>query len=139
PPTQRKTSLLLDHLEAAELAEHLTHLEHRAFARVRLQDYRSFARRGCAAGSPALQRVVALSNGVSRWVQLLVLSPPPPPPPPAPPQRARVLARFLHVAQRLLELRNFNTLMAVVGGLGHGSITRLRQTLALLPPDVTKV
>ena len=29
--------------------------------------------------------------------------------------------------------------MAVVGGLGHGSITRLRQTLALLPPDVTKV
>ncbi|NWZ60941.1 GRP2B protein, partial [Haliaeetus albicilla] len=133
PPTQRKTSLLLDHLEASELAEHLTHLEHRAFARVHLQDYRSFARRGCAAGSPALQRVIALSNGVSRWVQLLVLSPP------APPQRARVLTRFLHVAQRLLELRNFNTLMAVVGGLGHGSITRLRQTLALLPPDVTKV
>ncbi|XP_074915375.1 RAS guanyl-releasing protein 2 [Buteo buteo] len=133
PPTRRKTSLLLDHLEAAELAEHLTHLEHRAFARVHLQDYRSFARRGCAAGSPALQRVIALSNGVSRWVQLLVLSPP------APPQRARVLTRFLHVAQRLLELRNFNTLMAVVGGLGHGSITRLRQTLALLPPDVTKL
>ncbi|KAM9585532.1 LOW QUALITY PROTEIN: RAS guanyl-releasing protein 2-like, partial [Morphnus guianensis] len=173
PPTRRKSSLLLDHLEAAELAEHLTHLEHRAFARVHtgsrplhtpgvaplsLARPRAWRARSppcrtpaCegrvrtvaglpqlrparrAAGSPALQRVIALSNGVSRWVQLLVLSPP------APPQRARVLTRFLHVAQRLLELRNFNTLMAVVGGLGHGSITRLRQTLALLPPDVTKV
>ncbi|XP_074786329.1 RAS guanyl-releasing protein 2-like [Athene noctua] len=133
PPARRKSCLLLERLEAPELAQHLTHLEHRALARVRLQDFRSFARRGGPGGSRPLQRLVALSNAVSRWVQLLVLSPP------AAPQRAQALARCLHVAQSLLELRNFNTLMAVVGGLGHGSITRLRRTLALLPPDVTQL
>ncbi|XP_067170860.1 RAS guanyl-releasing protein 2, partial [Apteryx mantelli] len=41
--------------------------------------------------------------------------------------------------QRLLQLQNFNTLMAVVGGLGHSSVARLRHTLALLGPDTTQL
>lgn len=42
-------------------------------------------------------------------------------------------------AQKLLQLQNFNTLMAVVGGLSHSSICRLKETHSHLSPEVTKV
>ncbi|XP_033927728.1 RAS guanyl-releasing protein 2-like [Melopsittacus undulatus] len=97
------------------------------------QDYRSFARSGGAACSPAMHRAVALTNRESRWAQLLVLGPC------AAPQRACAVVRLLRLGQSLLELRNFNSLLSVVGGLGHCSITRLHQTLALLPPPITQL
>ncbi|XP_071657597.1 RAS guanyl-releasing protein 2-like isoform X3 [Patagioenas fasciata] len=132
-PPRRKAALLLERVEPPALAQLLTGLERRVMAAVRPQDFRSFARCGSAACSPALQGAVALSNRVARWVQLLVLTPP------TPAQRARVIERFLLTAQSLLELRNFNSLLSVVGGLGHGAVTRLRRTVALLPPDVMQV
>ncbi|XP_071657596.1 RAS guanyl-releasing protein 2-like isoform X2 [Patagioenas fasciata] len=132
-PPRRKAALLLERVEPPALAQLLTGLERRVMAAVRPQDFRSFARCGSAACSPALQGAVALSNRVARWVQLLVLTPP------TPAQRARVIERFLLTAQSLLELRNFNSLLSVVGGLGHGAVTRLRRTVALLPPDVMQL
>ncbi|NXV09598.1 GRP2 protein, partial [Cettia cetti] len=98
-----------------------------------LGDIRSFARSAGTSSSPALRRLVALSNGLSRWVQLRVLRPL------AAPQRAAALGQCLHLAQSLLELRNFNSLLAVVGGLGHGSIARLRRTLVLLTPPLIQL
>ncbi len=44
-----------------------------------------------------------------------------------------------HLFQKLLHLQNFNTLMAVVGGLSHSSISRLKETHSHLTPEVTKV
>jgi len=41
--------------------------------------------------------------------------------------------------QKLRALQNFNTLMAVIGGLCHSSISRLKDTASLLSSDVTKV
>ncbi|XP_065514084.1 RAS guanyl-releasing protein 2-like [Caloenas nicobarica] len=130
-PPRRKAALLLERVEPPALAQLLTALERRVLGA--LQDFRSFARCGSAARSPALQGAVALSNRVARWVQLLVLTPP------TPAQRARVVERFLRTAQSLLELRNFNSLLSVVGGLGHGAVTRLRRTVALLPPDIAQL
>ncbi|XP_069738719.1 LOW QUALITY PROTEIN: RAS guanyl-releasing protein 2-like [Phaenicophaeus curvirostris] len=131
-PPRRKAALLLDRLPPPALAALITRLELRALSRVRLQDLVSFSRAG-AAVSPALRRVVSQANAIARWVQLLVLSPP------SAPQRAQALQRCLQLAKCLLELRNFQSLQAVVGGLGHGAIARLRQTLALLPPDCAKL
>nr|XP_046268863.1 RAS guanyl-releasing protein 1-like isoform X5 [Scatophagus argus] len=72
---KRKVSLLFDHLEPIELAEHLTYLE-----------FKSFCRISC-----------------------------------------------LHL------MHNYNTLMAVVGGLCHSSISRLKDTTSHVPGEVTKV
>ncbi|KAK7880853.1 hypothetical protein WMY93_032514 [Mugilogobius chulae] len=66
------------------------------------------------------------------WVQLMVLSKL------TPQSRAEVMAKFIQVAQKLLYLQNFNTLMAVVGGLSHSAICRLRETHCYLPPEVLK-
>lgn len=43
------------------------------------------------------------------------------------------------VSQKLLQLQNFNTLMAVVGGLSHSSISRLKETHSHVSPETIKV
>ncbi|KAK7803693.1 hypothetical protein U0070_014064, partial [Myodes glareolus] len=119
---KRKVSLLFDHLETEELAQHLTYLEFRAFQAITPQDLRGYVLQGSVRGCPALEGSVGLSNSVSRWVQVMVLSRP------GPAQRA----------QRLHQLQNFNTLMAVTGGLCHSSISRLKDSHSHLSPDSTK-
>ncbi|KAF6288909.1 RAS guanyl releasing protein 4 [Rhinolophus ferrumequinum] len=127
-----KVSLLFDHLEAGELAQHLTYLEFRSFQAITPQDLRDYVLQGSVRGCLALEGSVGLSNSVSRWVQVMVLSRP------GPAQRAQVLDKFIHVAQRLHQLQNFNTLMAVTGGLCHSAISRLKDSHAHLSPDSTK-
>ncbi|XP_039073681.1 RAS guanyl-releasing protein 4 isoform X2 [Hyaena hyaena] len=129
---KRKVSLLFDHLETGELAQHLTYLEFRSFQAITPQDLRGYVLQGSVRGCPALEGSVGLSNSVSRWVQVMVLSRP------GPAQRAQVLDKFIHVAQRLRQLQNFNTLMAVTGGLCHSAISRLKDSHAHLSPDSTK-
>jgi hypothetical protein len=41
--------------------------------------------------------------------------------------------------QNLLRLGNFSTLMALVSGLNHSAVTRLKFSKALLPKSVAKV
>ncbi|KAG3284760.1 RAS guanyl releasing protein 2 [Ictidomys tridecemlineatus] len=130
---KRKMSLLFDHLEPLELAEHLTYLEYRSFCKILFQDYHSFVTHGCTVDNPVLERFISLFNSVSQWVQLMVLSKP------TAPQRALVITHFVHVAEKLLQLQNFNTLMAVVGGLSHSSISRLKETHNHVGPETIKL
>ncbi|KAM4590831.1 ras guanyl-releasing protein 3 isoform 2-T3 [Odontesthes bonariensis] len=128
-----KASLLFDHLEPMELAEHLTFLEFKSIRRISFTDYQSYVIHGCLVDNPTLERSIALFNGVSQWVQLMVLSKL------TPQTRAEVITKYINVAQKLLHLHNFNTLMAVVGGLSHSSISRLKDTHAYLAPEVVKI
>ncbi|XP_051725437.1 RAS guanyl-releasing protein 4 isoform X4 [Ctenopharyngodon idella] len=129
---KRKVSLLFDHMEPDEMAEHLSYLEFKNFCNVSFLDYRSYVVHGSVRDNPALERSVMLCNGVSQWVQLMILNRH------TPQQRAEVFTKFIHVAQKLRSLQNFNTLMAVIGGLCHSSISRLKDTASLLSSDVTK-
>ncbi|KAJ7996313.1 hypothetical protein DPEC_G00235800 [Dallia pectoralis] len=130
---KRKRSLLFDHLDSSALAEHLTYMEYKSFCRILFQDYHSFVMHGCTVDNPILERFITLFNSVSQWIQLMVLSKP------TAPQRAAVISHFIGVAQRLLQLQNFNTLMAVVGGLSNSSISRLKDTQSHISSDVSKV
>ncbi|KAM7408116.1 hypothetical protein PAMA_002005 [Pampus argenteus] len=128
-----KASLLFDHLEPMELAEHLTFLEFKSIRRISFTDYQSYVIHGCLVENPTLERSIALFNGVSQWVQLMVLSKL------TPQTRAEVITKYIHVAQKLLQLQNFNTLMAVVGGLSHSSISRLKETHSYLAAEVVRI
>ncbi|MBN3318007.1 GRP2 protein, partial [Atractosteus spatula] len=130
---RRKMSLLFDHLDSSELAEHLTYLEYKSFCKILFQDYHSFVMHGCTVDNPILERFITLFNSVSQWIQLMVLSKP------TAPQRAAVIKQFIEVAQKLLQLQNFNTLMAVVGGLSNSSISRLKDTQSHISSDISKV
>ncbi|KAM8860158.1 ras guanyl-releasing protein 3 isoform 3-T5 [Spinachia spinachia] len=131
-PKKGKASLLFDHLEPMELAEHLTYLEFKSTRRISFNDYQSYVIHGCLVENPTLERSIALFNGVSQWVQLMVLSKL------TPQTRAEVITKYIYVAQ-LLQLQNFNTLMAVVGALSHSSISRLKETHSYLAAEVVKI
>ncbi|MGH0153155.1 UNVERIFIED_CONTAM: hypothetical protein FKN15_043390 [Acipenser sinensis] len=88
-----KASLLFDHLEPMELAEHLTFLEYKSFRRISFTDYQSYVIHGCLVDNATLERSIALFNGISQWVQLMVLSKP------TPQHRAEVITKFIYVAQ----------------------------------------
>ncbi|KAF5904628.1 RAS guanyl-releasing protein 2 isoform X2, partial [Clarias magur] len=130
---KRKMSLLFEHLDASELAEHLTYMEYKSFCKILFQDYHSFVRHGCTVDNPILERFIMLFNSVSQWIQLMVLSKP------TAQQRAVVITQFVRVAQKLSQLQNFNTLMAVVGGLSNSSISRLKDTNAHIGNDTNKI
>ncbi|GCB62246.1 hypothetical protein scyTo_0013044, partial [Scyliorhinus torazame] len=90
---KRKASLLFDHLEPLELAEHLSFLEYKSFRRISFTDYRSYVTHRCLMDNPTLERSIALFNGISQWLQLMVLSKQ------TPVQRAVVITKFINVAQ----------------------------------------
>ncbi|KAJ8348333.1 hypothetical protein SKAU_G00269220, partial [Synaphobranchus kaupii] len=130
---KRKVSLLFDHLDSCEMAEHLTYLEYKSFCKMLFQDYHSFVMHGCTVDNPVLERFITLFNSVSQWIQIMVLSKP------TAAQRAAVISHFIRVAQKLLQLQNFNTLMAVVGGLSNSSISRLKDTQEHISSETSKV
>ncbi|KAM4696390.1 LOW QUALITY PROTEIN: RAS guanyl-releasing protein 4-like [Rhinophrynus dorsalis] len=129
---KRKVSLLFDHLEPSQLADHLSYLEFRCFCRISHLDYRSYTHQSSLWEIPRLERSVTLCNSISQWVQLMILNRP------TPQQRAEVFTKFIQVTQKLRKLQNFNTLMAVIGGLCHSAISRLKETHSHLSQDVLK-
>lgn len=56
-------------------------------------DYQSYIRSCCMKDIPMMERSIALCNGISQWVQLMVLSRP------TAQLRAEVFTKFIHVAQ----------------------------------------
>ncbi|XP_046564912.1 ras guanyl-releasing protein 3-like isoform X1 [Haliotis rubra] len=129
----RKVSLVFNHLEPDELAEQLTYLEFKAFRRIHFSDFKNYAVTASLKENLKLERSIALFNGLSQWVQCMVLSKT------TPQQRADVIIKFVNVAKRLRVLQNFNTLMAIVGGLTHSALARLSKTNACLPSETHKI
>lgn len=130
--TNRKVSLVFNRVEPKELADHLTYLEYKIFRRVNFSDLKSYALTGHLRDNLKLERSIGLFNGISQWIQCMVLSRH------TPRQRAEVITKFVEVAKRLRRLKNFNTLMAVVGGLTHSCLARLRQTYAHVSSETQK-
>ncbi|KAK3092337.1 hypothetical protein FSP39_001507 [Pinctada imbricata] len=128
----RKVSLVFNHLEPLELAEHLTWLEYKAFRRINFTDFKNYAMTASLKDNPKLERSIALFNGLSQWIQCMVLSKT------TPQQRADVIVKFVNVAKKLRTLKNFNTLMSVVGGLTHSALARLAKTNACIPSETQK-
>ncbi|KAG8448850.1 hypothetical protein GDO86_015791 [Hymenochirus boettgeri] len=129
---KRKVSLLFDHLEPSELADHLSCLEFKCFCRISHLDYRNYTLQSSLREIPRLERSVALCNSISQWVQLMILNRP------TPQQRAEVFTKFIQVTQKLRKHQNFNTLMAVIGGLCHSAISRLKETHSYLAQEILK-
>ena len=48
-------------------------------------------------------------------------------------KRMRVIKQFIKVARQCKETQNFNSMFAIVSGLGHGSVARLKSTWEKLP------
>ncbi|RNA18762.1 ras guanyl-releasing 3-like isoform X1, partial [Brachionus plicatilis] len=119
---KQKIALGFDKMEPEVLASQLTYLEWKTLRRISFQDYKSYAIKGSIQNNPPLERSIQLFNGLSQWIQCMVLSKT------TPKQRADIIHKFIEVAKYLRQLQNFNSLMAVIGGICHSALARLSKT-----------
>lgn len=75
---------------------------------------------------------IADFNHFSHWVSTMILAEE------KVRHRAKVMAKMIDVAEKLLELNNFQILMAFISGLNVSAISRLKWTMAKLPKSSRK-
>ncbi|XP_077999088.1 rap guanine nucleotide exchange factor 2-like isoform X4 [Glandiceps talaboti] len=54
-------------------------------------------------------------------------------------KRMRIVKQFIKIARHCKECKNFNSMFAILSGLGHGAVSRLRATWDKLPGKYTKM
>ena len=53
-------------------------------------------------------------------------------------KRSKIIKQFIKIARHCKECKNFNSMFAIVSGLGHGSVSRLRSTWDKVPAKYIK-
>ncbi|CAK7274945.1 hypothetical protein SEPCBS57363_006424 [Sporothrix epigloea] len=79
-----------------------------------------------------VNRMIAHFNHVAHWVSNMILIRD------KAKHRAPCLQKFICIALRLRQVRNYNGLAAVLAGIGGSSVHRLAQTWALIDSDIQK-
>ncbi|CAF0878516.1 unnamed protein product [Didymodactylos carnosus] len=133
PKTSKIVSLGFNNIESQTLAAQLTYLEWKTLRRIAFTDYKMYAMKATLQDNPKLERSIQFFNGLSTWIMCMVLSKT------TAKQRAEIIHKFLDVAKYLKELQNFNTFMAVIGGISHSSVARLSKTMACLSQEDHKM
>ncbi|XP_020893116.1 ras guanyl-releasing protein 3 isoform X2 [Exaiptasia diaphana] len=125
----RKVSLAFHDQSPLEIAEQLTYLDFKILRRIPFSEWKSYAVFSKLEQTPYLERYVSMLNGLSKWIQAMVLNHK------TPEERAKCMEKFQKVAKHLKELQNFNGLLAVSGGLTNSVLSRLHLTREYISPD----
>lgn len=86
-------SLAFNNIEPHILAAQLTYLEWKFLRRITFTDYKTYAIKNTLQDNPRLERSIQFFNGLSTWIQCMVLSKM------TPKQRAEIIHKFLDVAK----------------------------------------
>ncbi|MCP9259837.1 GRP1 [Dirofilaria immitis] len=132
-PVNRQCSLSFDQWNPEEIAISLSHIDYKALFRIPISELKQYCRDGNLSNTPILERSISIFNSLSNWIQCMILNKG------TPAERAEMIAKFTRVAKCLRRMNNFNTLMAVVGGLTHSNIARLSKTSSALSHELRKV
>uniref|UniRef100_A0A0N4ZS15 Phorbol-ester/DAG-type domain-containing protein n=1 Tax=Parastrongyloides trichosuri TaxID=131310 RepID=A0A0N4ZS15_PARTI len=125
-PVTKQVSLVFNNCEAESLATAISHIDYKALCRVTTNDLKNYVKTGKIDNTEKLQRSVALFNNISNWVQWMILSKN------TAKGRAEMIEKVMEIAKELLKTRNYNSLMALVGGVSHSNINRLHKTQSLI-------
>uniref|UniRef100_A0A8C4QKF3 Rap guanine nucleotide exchange factor 2 n=1 Tax=Eptatretus burgeri TaxID=7764 RepID=A0A8C4QKF3_EPTBU len=128
---EAQTSLL--HLSSAELAAQLSVRDFQSFAAIPTTEYVEDVFRLSNATTPHLRHFEQLLNQETFWVPSALLCEG------SAVKRAKVVKHFLKVAMYCRENKNFNSMFAIISGLSHSSVTRLRHTWDKLPSKYEKL
>ncbi|KAH7981425.1 hypothetical protein HPB49_024005 [Dermacentor silvarum] len=86
-----------------------------------------------AYGSPMLAMFAELVNREMFWVVSEICGES------HPVRRMKTVKQFIKVARQCKECKNFNSMFAILSGLGHGAVSRLRSTWDKLPTKYQKM
>uniref|UniRef100_A0A7E4UNY1 Ras guanyl-releasing protein 3 n=1 Tax=Panagrellus redivivus TaxID=6233 RepID=A0A7E4UNY1_PANRE len=128
-PVSRHVSLCFEQWSPEDISTSMSHIDYKVLSRVTIPEVKKYVKSGKLNQTPILERSIAVFNSLSSWVQCMILSKS------TPKERADVITKFVNVGKHLRKLHNYNTLMAVIGGVTHSSISRLNKTYACLTPE----
>ncbi|KND01618.1 uncharacterized protein SPPG_03416 [Spizellomyces punctatus DAOM BR117] len=121
-------SLSFLEIDNEAIAQQLNVLESEIFRRIKARDLLQhiWSRQSKGRHAPSVAASIGHFNFISAWVTTRILV-----------QkklktRAKVLGKFMKIAQILRNSNNYNTLMAVLAGVNSAAVLRLRQTRKLL-------
>jgi len=122
------TEIKFADLNVNTVAEQLTYQVHRIFQSIHAGELFKLEWKSAKAKktSPHVLASIDKFNMISGWVstEIVMLQ--------SPKLRAVAIERFIQLGQKLLELRNFDSLLAVISGLSHNSVSRLKKTWPLV-------
>merc|ERR1712012_1261945 len=78
-------------------------------------------------GTPNLNTFSALVNREMMWVITEIVSET------SLYKRMRAIKQFIKIARQCKETQNFNSMFAIISGLGHGAVARLKSSWEKLP------
>ncbi|KHN82251.1 Ras guanyl-releasing protein 3 [Toxocara canis] len=131
-PVGRQISLSFEQWSADDISTSLSHIDYKALYRVPISELKRYCHDGNLSQAPILERSISIFNSLSNWVQCMILNKG------TPAERAEIIRKFVNVAKHLRKLNNFNTLMAVIGGVTHSNIARLSKTSSALSAEIKK-
>lgn len=121
-------------LNSMELAFQLTLADFDIFSEIETTEYvDNLFERDSAYGEPALEKFEELVNREMFWVCSEVCSEH------NTIKRMKVVKHFIKIAKHCKDCKNFNSMFAILSGLGHGSVSRLRNTWEKLPSKYSKL
>ncbi|OZJ01865.1 hypothetical protein BZG36_05434, partial [Bifiguratus adelaidae] len=118
------SSINVADFDATELARQITILEFKLFSSVTANELigQEFSKQVSTSASIHIKAMSQLSTQISRWVANTILHET------DAKRRANLIKFFIKVGQECLNLRNFNTLMAIRSALESSSVARLRKS-----------
>ena len=113
-----------------EIANQLTLVESQIYRRIMPREFLSqaWAKEKLKYRAPNVRALIARSTALSWWVASSILWQP------SLKERSRVLTKLINVGEHLLQLNNFNSLMALISGINLSPIYRLKHTWSEVAP-----
>ncbi|UYV64897.1 RAPGEF2 [Cordylochernes scorpioides] len=130
----RETQVHLLQLNSVELAAQLTLEDYTVFRQIEPTEYiDDLFELDSPYNTPMLTRFAELVNKEMFWVVTEVCS-----------EhncslRMKIIKQFIKVARQCKECHNFNSMFAILSGLGHSAVSRLRQSWEKLPSKYVKI
>ncbi|KAJ8915860.1 hypothetical protein NQ315_004674, partial [Exocentrus adspersus] len=134
PELVRESAVHFLQLNAVEVAIQLTLQDFSIFRQIEPTEYiDDLFELKSKYGTPMLEQFASLVNKEMFWVVSEVCSEH------NPVRRMKIIKQFIKVARQCKECKNFNSMFAIISGLGHGAVSRLRQSWDKLPGKYQRV
>ncbi|XP_076365591.1 rap guanine nucleotide exchange factor 2-like isoform X4 [Tachypleus tridentatus] len=130
----RESQINFLQLNSVEVATQLTLEDFNIFCHIEPTEYiEDLFEINSKYGTPTLSWFAELVNKEMFWVVTEVCSEP------NPLRRMKIIKHFIKIARQCKECKNFNSMFAILSGLDHGAVSRLRSSWEKLPSKYSKM
>lgn len=131
-PPQLISMKQFQHLDITSITNYLTIMDFDHYLNIRYWEfmYKNWTRSDKYDKSPALMKFIDHFNNIGKWVATEILLVP------SLDTRVKTIENFINIAEKLVEIKNYNTMMAILSGLQSSGVYRLRSTWNNVPENV---